>query len=147
MSRQRIGIVGGLGPLAGADIFFKLVRSTPAARDREHLDIIFEQHPFEETTAIPDADYHPHARNFYVYNTIRELEKREEGAILLTCFISHSFQQEIQPEITPSPARVGRARRRARSASWGEWDPRPPVSNCPAAPGTRKFPTRKSGMA
>ncbi len=98
---QRLGIVGGLGPLAGADIFFKLVKSTPAGGDRDHLDILFEQHPFDEGHAFADENFNPSARKFYVYNTIRELEKRDAGAIILTCFISHTFLDEIQPEIKP----------------------------------------------
>ena len=28
--KKRFGIIGGLGPLAGADIFLKLAKSTPA---------------------------------------------------------------------------------------------------------------------
>ncbi len=101
MEKQRLGIVGGLGPLAGADIFLKLVKSTPAGGDRDHLDIIFEQHPFDEGHAIADEDFNPGARKFYVYNTIRELEKRDASAIVLTCFISHTFLHEIQSEIKP----------------------------------------------
>ena len=46
------GIVGGLGPLAGADIFFKLVKSTPAYADSEHFNIILEQQPFSEVPAL-----------------------------------------------------------------------------------------------
>lgn len=101
MQKQRLGIVGGLGPLAGADIFFKLVKSTPAGGDRDHLDILFEQHPFDDGHAFADEDFNPSARKFYVYNTIRELEKRDVGAVILTCFISHTFLDEIQPEIKP----------------------------------------------
>jgi aspartate racemase len=41
------GIVGGLGPLAGADLFQKLIRATPVRRDRDHFDIVIEQRPFE----------------------------------------------------------------------------------------------------
>lgn len=101
MQKQRLGIVGGLGPLAGADIFFKLVKSTPAGGDRDHLDILFEQHPFDDGHAFADENFNPNARKFYVYNTIKELEKRDVGAIVLTCFISHTFLDEIQPEIKP----------------------------------------------
>ncbi len=99
--RQKFGIVGGLGPLAGADIFFKLVKSTPAGSDSEHFDIVFEQHPFDDGHAVADENFNPNARKFYVYNTIRELQKRDVTAVILTCFISHTFLDEIQPEIKP----------------------------------------------
>ena len=97
--RQKFGIVGGLGPLAGADIFFKLVKSTPAGSDSEHFDIVYEQHPFDDGHAFADENFNPNARKFYVYNTIRELQKRDVTAVILTCFISHTFLDEIQPEI------------------------------------------------
>ena len=40
--RRTFGIVGGVGPLAGADLLFKLVKSTPATDDSEHFNIILE---------------------------------------------------------------------------------------------------------
>ena len=33
LSGKKFGVVGGLGPLASADVFFKLVKSTPASSD------------------------------------------------------------------------------------------------------------------
>lgn len=47
-AKQRFGVIGGLGALGGADIFFKLVKLTPSPDGREQSDIIFEQHPFAE---------------------------------------------------------------------------------------------------
>ncbi|MBZ9814363.1 aspartate/glutamate racemase family protein [Mesorhizobium sp. CA7] len=35
--RPRLGIIGGLGPLASADFYFKLTRMTEALRDDEHV--------------------------------------------------------------------------------------------------------------
>lgn len=101
MKKKKIGIVGGLGPLAGADIFLKLVKATPAFRDYDHFDVIFEQHPFEDKQTYVDANYDPRARKFYVYNTIKELEKRGVDIIMLTCFVSHTFIDELQPEVKP----------------------------------------------
>jgi aspartate/glutamate racemase len=43
-SVRKFGVVGGLGPLASADVFFKLIKSMPAASDGEHFGAIFEQH-------------------------------------------------------------------------------------------------------
>ena len=50
-SVRKFGVVGGLGPLASADVLFKLIKSTPAASDAEHFDAIFEQHPFRASDA------------------------------------------------------------------------------------------------
>nr|WP_292512893.1 aspartate/glutamate racemase family protein [Mesorhizobium sp.] len=35
--RPQLGIIGGLGPLASADFYFKLTRMTEALRDNEHV--------------------------------------------------------------------------------------------------------------
>ncbi len=94
--RTRFGIVGGLGPLAGADIFFKLVKSTPARSDREHFNVIFEQHPFDDGHAVADGGFDPNARKLYVFDTIKRLEARRIDAVILTCFISHTFIDELR---------------------------------------------------
>ncbi|RWD60729.1 MAG: aspartate/glutamate racemase family protein [Mesorhizobium sp.] len=38
--RPQLGIVGGLGPLASADFYFKLTRMTDALRDNEHVPTV-----------------------------------------------------------------------------------------------------------
>ena len=45
-TRRKFGVVGGLGPLGSADVFFKMVKATPASSDDEHVEAIFEQYPF-----------------------------------------------------------------------------------------------------
>ena len=97
--KKRFGVIGGLGALAGADIFFKLVKSTPAYSDKEHFNIIFEQHPFDDGNAIADENFNPNARKLYVFNTIKGLEQRKIDAVILTCFISHTFVDELTPDI------------------------------------------------
>ena len=94
------GIVGGLGPLAGADLFQKLIRATPARRDRDHFDIVIEQRPFEDCFA-PDGSFEPRKRKFCVYNTIKAFEARNVDVVLIGCFLSHSFLVEIEPELQP----------------------------------------------
>ena len=48
-SSPRIGILGGMGPLATADFFSKLTRATPAVRDQDHFAVTIESAP-----QIPD---------------------------------------------------------------------------------------------
>jgi aspartate racemase len=98
--RKTLGIVGGLGPLASADLFFKLVKSTPVEGDKDHFNIIIEQHPFDDGKAGADESFNPTARKLYIFNTIKALEERKIDAILLTCFISHTFIQELESSIT-----------------------------------------------
>ena len=100
VQKTSFGIVGGLGPLAGADLFQKMIRATPARRDRDHFNIIIEQHPFEDYLS-PEGSFEPRKRKFYVYNTIKAFEARNVDVVLIGCFLSHCFLAEIQPELQP----------------------------------------------
>ena len=42
MEKKVIGILGGMGPLATADLFEKIVRHTQAASDQEHPRICID---------------------------------------------------------------------------------------------------------
>lgn len=43
--RGALGILGGMGPLATADFFAKLVAVTPAARDQDHIPVVLASLP------------------------------------------------------------------------------------------------------
>lgn len=90
--RRSLGVIGGLGALASADVFFKLIQSTPASTDAEHLDIVFEQHPFSHaghTTAATTE------RKLYIFDLIRDFQRRGIGEVVLPCFLSHTFIDEL----------------------------------------------------
>ena len=46
---KTIGIIGGMGPLATADLFRKIVLNTKASTDQEHIKILIDNN-----TDIPD---------------------------------------------------------------------------------------------
>ncbi|RYF32369.1 MAG: aspartate racemase, partial [Comamonadaceae bacterium] len=96
--RKRIGIIGGLGALGAADIFFKLVQATPSASGREQFDLMFEQRPFEEPDTPGAEAASQTARKLYVFDMVRHFEERRADAVLLPCFISHTFVDEIAGE-------------------------------------------------
>lgn len=93
LSGKKFGVVGGLGPLASADVFFKLVKSTPASSDAEHVDVIFEQHPFRGAAGGGEATTQ---RKLYIFDMIRGFEKRGVTTVVLPCFISHTFIDELK---------------------------------------------------
>jgi aspartate racemase len=97
--RRSLGIIGGLGPLASADVFFKLVKATPASNDAEHFDLVFEQHPYRNAGRSREATVE---RMLYIFDTIREFEKRDIAAVVLPCFLSHTFIGQLQ-ENSPLP--------------------------------------------
>ena len=49
MCKKTVGIIGGMGPLATADLFKKIVVNTKANKDQEHIKILIDNN-----TDIPD---------------------------------------------------------------------------------------------
>jgi aspartate racemase len=42
---KRVGILGGMGPMATADFFRKLIEETPAERDQDHIPVVIYSVP------------------------------------------------------------------------------------------------------
>jgi aspartate racemase len=91
--KRKFGIVGGLGPLASADVFFKLVKATPASTDADHFDAIFQQSPFPSSGSGSAATIE---RKLYIFEMIRDFEKRGVTTVVLPCFLSHTFIDELR---------------------------------------------------
>lgn len=47
--KKTLGIIGGMGPMATADLFKKVIQNTPASRDQDHLHVLIDNN-----TNIPD---------------------------------------------------------------------------------------------
>jgi aspartate racemase len=97
--RHSYGIVGGLSALAGADVMAKLVKASPSGSGRGQDDLLFEQHPFNEAAVAGAADAAQTARKLYVFELIRDFQRRQVDAVLLPCFISHTFLDELAAEV------------------------------------------------
>jgi aspartate racemase len=96
-ARRVFGVIGGLGPLAGADVLFKLIQASPARADAEHFDVVFEQHPFRNANTSRAATTE---RKLYIFDMIRDFEKRGVTTVLLPCFLSHTFMGELQENVS-----------------------------------------------
>jgi len=100
MKQHTFGVIGGLGSLAGADLFFKLVRSEPVLAEQDAFHFLFEQHPFRDVRAPLNVTCSMTARKLYVFQMCQSLAQREVNSILLPCFASHTFREELQGELT-----------------------------------------------
>ncbi|MFJ4142775.1 aspartate/glutamate racemase family protein [Pseudomonas sp. NPDC089734] len=96
---RKLGIVGGLGSLAGGDLFYKLVRSRAVLEDQGRYHFLFEQHPFKDVLLPLDKDAHMTSRKFYVFQVCKSFEESGVDAVMLPCFASHTFRAEIQEEL------------------------------------------------
>ncbi len=97
---RRLGIIGGLGALAGADILFKIVKASLLQETNQKIDILFEQEPFDDRNLDETGVPRLMERKLYVYRVVRELEARNVDTVVLPCFISHTFLHEIVPELS-----------------------------------------------
>lgn len=92
---RKFGVVGGLGAVAGVDTLLKMIKATP----QQQFNIAFEQHPFADSGLATDEAYDPTRRKFYVYNTLKNMERSGVNVALVPCFVSHSFLAELAPEL------------------------------------------------
>lgn len=100
MNTRTFGIIGGLGALAGADLFGKLLKAQANVDNTATpLHVLLEHHPFRGAGTALAQDCSVTARKLYVFETSASLAKRGVDAILLPCFASHVFRDEIQAEL------------------------------------------------
>lgn len=98
--RERsFGIIGGLSPIADADLLSKLIEATERHPDAGQFEIVFEQRPFARTDGPSAATT---ARMLYIFNRIDSFKAQGIGTVVLPCFLSHSFMAELK-ENSPLP--------------------------------------------
>lgn len=100
MQDLTFGIIGGLGTLAGADLFLKLVKSRAVMADQGRYHFLFEQHPFRDVAVPLTRDASMTGRKLYVFKTCQSFESRKVDAVLMPCFASHTFREELQAELS-----------------------------------------------
>lgn len=90
---RRFGVIGGLGPLASADVLFKMMKAVPAATGAADFDVIFEQHAWRSAGPIDTATFE---RKLYIFDLMKDFEKRGVTTVVLPCFLSHTFIDELR---------------------------------------------------
>jgi len=91
----RVGILGGMGPLATADLFRKLIDATPAKRDRDHIPVFIYSVPQipDRTAAILYGGPSPLAD---MCQGIRTLEGAGATLIVIACNTAHYWFTEME---------------------------------------------------
>jgi aspartate racemase len=98
--RERsFGIIGGLSPIADADLLSKLIEATERQPDAGQFEIVFEQRPFARVVGPSAATT---ARMLYIFNRIDSFKAQGIGTVVLPCFLSHTFMDELK-ENSPLP--------------------------------------------
>lgn len=89
-----LGILGGMGPLATADFYAKLVAQTPAARDQEHVPVVIYAVPQvpDRTEALLRGGPSPLPA---LQAGLRTLVAAGAQAIAVPCNTAHAWYDEL----------------------------------------------------
>jgi aspartate racemase len=93
-----IGVAGGMGPEATCDLYMKIIRSTPARKDQDHLRVIIDSNPKipDRTAYILGTGEDPRP---YLIETARNVEKAGASFIVLPCNTAHYFHRDVQENV------------------------------------------------
>lgn len=99
LTQRRIpGILGGMGPEATIDLFAKIVRSTKASKDQDHLRIIIDNNPAipDRQKAILENDVSPVE---LLVATARNLEAAGADFVVMPCNTAHYWIDDIRKAV------------------------------------------------
>lgn len=98
MQHPIVGILGGMGPAATADLYTKIIAATPAARDQEHLHIVIWADPTvpDRSTALLHGGEDPTP---WLLRGARRLAEMGASFIAVPCNTAHAFLPRIADEI------------------------------------------------
>ncbi|NLG67964.1 MAG: amino acid racemase [Firmicutes bacterium] len=91
---KTIGILGGMGPEATADLFVRIIRLVPAARDQDHPRVIIDSNSQipDRTAAIRGEGPSPLPA---LVETARNLQRAGAELIAMPCNSAHAWYDEI----------------------------------------------------
>nr|WP_325180068.1 amino acid racemase [uncultured Oscillibacter sp.] len=94
--KKTIGILGGMGPMATADLFQKITALTDAAGDSEHIRIYIDSNAAipDRTAAILDGGEDPVPA---MTDSLRKLEGCGADSIIMPCNTAHYFLPRLEP--------------------------------------------------
>ncbi len=118
-----IGVLGGMGPEATADLFSKIIKATPAEKDQDHLRVIIDSNPGvpDRTAAILGGGESPVPA---MAAGCTALSRAGADFIVIPCVSAHMFLDELRA-LSPLPvhslfdavtAKIAQARPRIRTA-------------------------------
>ncbi len=95
---KAIGVIGGMGPAAAADVFAKLIAATGAKRDQDHLRILIDNNPRipDRHAAIAGKGPSPGPA---LAASAAGLERMGADCITIACNTAHAFEDEIKAVI------------------------------------------------
>lgn len=90
-----IGILGGMGPEATADLFLKIIKLTPAKRDQDHIQTLIYSNPKipDRTSSILHNGPNPLPE---MVESGKVLEKAGANFLVIPCNTAHYYLEDLQ---------------------------------------------------
>lgn len=98
-TQKCIGIIGGLGTLAGADVHRKMLRGVARDARPGHYRILYQHHHFDGDDRQPGGGAALHGRQLYIYDMAQRYARAGADSVMLPCFISHTFLHQLRVEL------------------------------------------------
>lgn len=97
MKKKTIGILGGMGPLATADLYRKIIESTKADNDNGHIRVYIDGNSSipDRTAAILYGGPDPVPE---MLSALRNLEKCGADCIIMPCNTAHYFLPRLREQ-------------------------------------------------
>lgn len=92
--KKTLGIIGGMGPLATAELFYNIIALTDTDSDAGHIHILIDNNPKipDRTKAILEGHDLPYAS---ILQTAQTLERMGADILLLPCNTSHVYYDRL----------------------------------------------------
>lgn len=97
---KRVGIIGGMGSLASADLYSKIVNLTPAKCDQDHILLTIDnnsQIPDRTTYIFGNSSQNPLP---FLIDSAKRLENSGCKAFCMACNTAHFFADEILKNVS-----------------------------------------------
>jgi aspartate racemase len=98
VTEKTIGILGGMGPEATLDCFAKIIKSTPAKKDQDHLRVIIDSNP-----KVPDRPAAIFGKGESPVPALvqgcRCLQRAGADFIIIPCVAAHFFLEDIRRQV------------------------------------------------
>ncbi len=97
--KKIIGIIGGMGPAATADLYHRIIEATDAKTDAEHLHVIMDGNVNipDRTAAILRGGEDPTAE---LVKSASRLEQAGAELLIMACNTSHYFYDRITSQVS-----------------------------------------------
>lgn len=96
---KTIGIIGGMGPEATANLFLKIIKNTPVQKDQDHFRVIIDSNPKipDRTAAIMGRGETPLLE---MIKTGKNLDLLKVTVAGIPCITAHYYYDELQKALS-----------------------------------------------